>query len=428
MRRTTWASGLAILLGLGAVGACTDRLPTLSDPDRFPGGTVPTTLDFTLGPGDFLIDYRIDPGVTGVGDVPNHTVAEAFEGSLHAHLLAEFATFPDTITIGSDRYADFTYLGGELISVIPGDIPASHDNVTLSLWEIAQEWDPETATWQNAAEDEGGAVQWATPGGTRGQLLGMANWVRPDTATAVDTLAWELSGAAVRRLADDEARGLMITVDTDGARMEIPGILLRTNIRPTVDSDTVVTRDLVASGQTFAFTPEPPAPGERMSVGGIRSDRTTLHLNFDLALPGCAPPDGEMGPPCAAVGLDEVSLNRVELLLDPVPVASGFRPVAPVMLRVRRVLEPELGPLAPLGPLVDGGGVLIDEELFTPTGEGPAAIPLNAAVALVLEGESREIAIALLVEPEASNFGFSWFDLNPRLRFVYTLPQTPSLP
>ena len=428
MRRTTWASGLAILLGLGVAGACTDRLPTLSDPDRFPGGAVPTTLDFTVEEGDFLVDSRVDPGITGVEDLPNHTIAEAFDGSLHAHLLAEFANFPDTISLGTDRYGDFTYLDGQLISVVPGNIPASHDNVSLSLWEIEQEWDPESASWQNASDGAEGAVQWATAGGTRGQFLGTANWVRPDEAASVDTLAWELSGTAIRRLADDEARGLMITVDTDGARMELPGILLQANIHPAVDSDTVVTRDIVASGQTFVFTPEPPVPGDRMSVGGIRSDRTTLHLSFDLALPGCSPADGQTGPPCAAVALEDVSLNRVELLLDPVPVASGYRPVGPILMRVRRVLEPELGPLAPLGHLVDGGGVLLEEELFTAAGAGPAAIPLNAAVAVALEEDSRDIAIALLVEPEASNFGFSWFELNPRLRFVYTLPQTPSLP
>ncbi len=423
MRRTTWASGLALFLVLGAVSACTDRLPTLSDPDRFPGGAVPTTLEAVFPTGEFVTDVQVYPGITGVDDLVNHTVATEFDGTLNANLLAEFANFPDTLTVGSNRYTEFTYLDGQLLSVIPGSIAASHDNVTLSLWEIAQPWDPETTSWENASEEGGAATPWLAAGGTRGEFLGNANWVRPDTAAAVDTLMWELSAATVRRVVAQEARGLMITVETEGARMELPGLLLRANIHPSVEADTVVVRDFAPSEQTFVFTPAPPAPEDVMSVGGLRSDRTTLHIALDQMLPGCA-----AGAACESLALDEVSLNRVELLLDPLPVARGFRPVAPVRMRVRRVLEPELGPLAPLGSHVDAGGVAIEDAVFAPGGAEPVAIPLNSAVAAVLEGESREIALALLVEPEASNFGFSWFDLNPRLRFVYTLPQTPSLP
>jgi hypothetical protein len=119
-------------------------------------------------------------------------------------------------------------------------------------------------------------------------------------------------------------------------------------------------------------------------------------------------------------------LNRVALLLDPVPVTQGFRPLGASRVVIRRLLEPELGERAPLGPIV--AVETISADAFVAPAGGPVSLAISGAVADALARNRAEVALALQVEPIGTEFGFTWYQPNPRLRFTYTLPQRPRLP
>ena len=56
------------------------------------------------------------------------------------------------------------------------------------------------------------------------------------------------------------------------------------------------------------------------------------------------------------------------------------------------------------------------------------AIPITQLLATRVRSDSTGVSLALLSEPEPATFGVTWFDSEPRLRIVYTLPARSVLP
>lgn len=414
---------LALVGGVIASG-CTDRIPTLTDIDQIVGGAPPLTLEQSLATGDFLQSTIVITGNATSSPSTGLIVARDFDEVFNAHLLARFNSFPDTITVNGERDGAFLYLNSEVVAAIPDSLEISAPRVDFYLWTVAQPWEPGEVSWENAAEEAGQSVPWVEPGGTRGEIIGVASWERGATGAAADSLKWALPASVLTRLAEGEIPGLMVTLEDQSARAVLSRLTIRASINPSVAPDTTVTQTISTGPQTFIFTPAPPAPVDVLSAGGIRADRTLLSLAFPDSLPGCAE---EEGAACPRVASAEVVLNRVELILDPVPVAEGFGPVAPIPLTLRRVLQPELGELAPLGePIVFQ--MRVPAERFAPGATTPVRIPITQAVANTFDMKRNELTVALLVEPQSSTFAFAWFERNPRLRFIYTLPQVPALP
>jgi hypothetical protein len=412
---------LALLLGLAS--GCTDRMPTFTGGDQFPGGLLPTTLQFILQPAEYLRQAVTIGGTTGVGDVRFLLVARDFDGGLDAHMLAEFTNFPDTIVVEGHLDDEFTYLGGRVRGTVVDTAQASAPNLTFYLWTITEPWDT-TATWEHATDGPGGRISWTTPGGSRGDLLGIWHWVRGDTLVA-DSLSWPVPGPVVEQLASGELHGLMVTLEDQAARAHLGPLSLEVEILPPFLPDTTVWRTVPVEAQTFVYSPQPPTPAGVLRVGGITSDRSLVRVGLPQALPSCLDPAGTG----CSIAPGEVTLNRVDLIFDPVPVTHGFRPTAPMLVYVRQLLEPELGERAPLGYPVSLNE--IPPARFIPGAGEPVVFTGPALTQVVLESITRgdpEIGFALQVEPEASTFGYAWFAMNPRLRFIYTLPQRPRLP
>jgi hypothetical protein len=415
-------------LALIATSGCENSLPTLSGEGPFPVGSVATTIEYFIESDDLLLGSNTYTGPTGVEDFVGLLVANEFDGGLTAHPLVTFGTFPDTIQVESESDGDFLYLGGEVLGVVSDTLSASDAELTLQLWSVAQPWDTTAVSWENAVDRPGETVPWVEPGGTRGDLLGTVTWSRTDADADADSLVWSIPPSVVDQLAEDELQGLMVTVANDDSRLVISNLVLRTEIQPSVDPDTVVTRTVGAGPQTFVFTPEPPQPAEALRVGGITSDRMILQLAVPQELPGCSPPQS-----CATLSADEVTLDRVELIIDPIPVGSGFRPVQPTVVIAREVIDPELGERAPLGApifLRPPSTVFdtISAPRFTPAGDQPIRLRVTSAYLQSIQSGESTLAVALLVEPEASSFAYMWFERKARLRLLYTLPQTPQLP
>jgi hypothetical protein len=433
--RSVWA----LAAGLAIATACTDRMPTLVDADRLPVALEPVTIDFILESGDFLTDVFVLRGTTDVNDSGDLVVAEDFDG-LDAHVLAEFSAFPDTILFPGSTDRSFSYVGGEIRSSIADSLAASSPTLTFLLWQLVEEWDS-TATWTEAVSDPT-SRPWQEAGGTRGELLSVVTWTRADTTAAGDSLVWHVPPLTLETLAEDSTPSFIVTLEDESARAEISPLAIRLMLAPTANPDTVFTRTVLPVHQRFIYSQQEPAPVDLLRVGGLTSDRSLLRIRVPDVLPGCV--DGA----CPPVPTNDVTLNRVDLILDPEPVTLGFRPVGPITIIIRQLFEPELGPQAPLGR--PDRGTAVAGERFTLGGGEPVNLIVTGLFAQALaerEAEIRscrersgnegcqaledapiDIGLALLVEPEASTFSYAWFDRSPRLRFIYTLRQTPGLP
>jgi len=422
--RSIHRSGRGAVLGavLLAVSGCTDRLPTLSGVEQFPGGALPTTIQVEIGTVEFLRQIVSFRGDTGVTDAWELVVAREFDGALSSNALAKLRGFPDSVEVRGDLTGDFRYEESTVVAQIPDTLSVFPAGVTLRLWTVTQPWDSAAVTWEDAVNRPEQRVAWQQPGGTPGQLVGTARWGRGEPERA-DSLIWSIPGEVVERLATGQVAGLMATMETEGGRVEIGRLALNARIRATAHADTVVTRRIAQGTQTFVFTPAPPRFQDELSIGGLTSDRMLIRIDLGDVLPLCPP--GTLGA-CPPRSLSDVTLNRVDLVLDPLPVPSGFRPIAPVEVRARRLLRPDLGDRAPLGGLV--AIERFDADSFLPGATEPVTMVITSAIAAALARGDTEIGLSLQVEPEASTFSYLWFDRNPRLRFVYTLPRTPQLP
>lgn len=408
---------LAVLAGTG----CTDRVTTLTDPDYFPG-SLPTTIQYTLPSEALLGSMEVVPGRTTIKDAFFKLIAQDFDESLSAHLVAQFNGFPRAVEIGGVSDSSYTYESSRVVASLPDTLRVSQSVLEFQLWTITQPFDSLDVTWQNAIDRPGETVAWSTAGGTRGQLLATDTWRMADTGTGADSLTWEVPAEVVSALADSSLAGLMVVLNTPTARAEISSLAIEANVRSET-RDTVVTQIVHSLAQTYIYTPEPELPADLLRVGGLTSDRTLFQLRLDNPLQGCAVPT----PDCPAqLNLDEVILNRVELVLEPAPVTRGFRPIARTRLTFRRLLEPELGPRATLGEVVAGDTVSVSR--FLPSNTQPLVFNLTNMVSAALANGDDELAFAVLIEPQASTPSYVWMQRNPRLRFTYTLPQRPQLP
>lgn len=427
---------LGLLLSLPLAG-CSDELPTVSGEELFPSGTRPFTAEVVIPAESFARTVGTFTGYAGPRDSDFLLVANRFEGALEANTLARLAAFPTTLSysFGGTSRTDsvFTVRTASVFAAVDTAASAGSGPVTLRLWEAGQAWDRGSTTWELAVDTAGERTPWRTPGGTRGAPL---SEVTVASARAVgDTLRFPLDTAAVRRIRGADFRGLLVTAAGAPLRLQLSGGLrLRAEVRP-AGADTLVRVDVGPGEQTYVFTPEPPRSGTAWEAGGVRSARTLFRVDLGLRVPVCS-----AGGTCAQLPLSEVTLNEVTLLLRPVAVPQGFRPLGTAPIVLRRVAEPELGRRAPLGAIVNEV-VAIDpatrSTLFGGTsftaGDSVVQVPITTFARGLLAGDSTSATLALLGESPGGArsgpaFGVAWFDPNPRLRIVYTVPVRPTLP
>lgn len=419
MRRTKRRrTALALAAPLAIATACSDNLPTLTDADRIPPNLQPVTIEYILAAADVLASSLTARGATTAENSDDLVVALDFDGALDARVLARFEAIPDSIPFETSAETDIIHRGGQVRTIIPDTLSASANELVLSLWTVAEPWDS-TTTWTEAVSRPE-SRPWAEVGGTRGQLLATTTWRRADTTADADSLVWLISPTSMQAFPPDSTPSFLVTMETPDARVEIAPLTFVFSYSPAADPDTTLTRTVPSIKQRFIYSEPEPAPPDLLRAGGVTSDRGLLQLAIPEVLPGC--PTGS----CLPVPIDEVVLNRVDLILEPVPVTQGFRPLAPIPLRVRRLLEPELGAQAPLGDLVQQVNVAGD--LFAGGPTEPIVVIVTGAVAQAIGEKESDLGLALLVEPEASTFPYAWFAPEPQLRFIYTLRQVPELP
>lgn len=411
---------LPVLSLLFALAGCQDEVPTAAGEDLFPPESRPSTFEVTLSPSDFLGALG-QFALPGTPITPGYLlVAEDFDGVLDAHTLARLADFPASVTFTSDGSTRtdsvFTYGSGRLVAFVDTAATLATAPANLRLWSLAQDWDPSSVTWTLAVDSGGLQIPWAQPGGTRGALLSDA-LLTPADSLGRDSLVFSLDSLQIAALAGDGEFGLLLTSATSDSRVQLSSLVLRTSVRPASKPDTVLAQTITTAARRFIFTPQAPPPSTAWRVGGLTAERALFSVTLPSTLSRCAPPQGG----CGAVSFSEVGLNRVSLLLEPLALRNGFRPLAPVEVGLRVVGEPELLDRAPLGAKV--ASTLVPARRFT-AADSSVAIELTNFVRASLQDSTSTVTFALTSEPEARNFGFAAFAGAPRLRIVYTLPGT----
>jgi hypothetical protein len=406
------------LLALLALTGCANDVPTATGTDLFPAGTEMTTIDLVLPASEFLSGDTVYDGFSSVQGVRYLLAANQFEGALDAHSLLRFGAFPDSVRYGSGSAAVtdsvFTYGTGRVTAVIDTLASVPSNSIVLRLYALEQPWDSSSVTWQNASE----GVAWRTPGGTLGRLLAETTWVKGDTL-ALDTVSWQVDSVAMNEIATPGFAGLAVTAAT-GSRIQLSLPDLVANVHPSSKPDTTLQVVPSAVAQAIVFDPPVPQPAGVFRAGGVTGARTVLRLNLDYRVPSCADPTAG----CPTVALKDVTLNRAELLLDALPVQSGFRPTVPNFLQIRPVLEPELGRHGSLGDLLTQDSIPV--ALFQPPVDETASVNLTGVFQTY--ADSSGVSLALLSVSRTPSFGTLWFASTPRLRLVYSLPRTPKLP
>lgn len=427
-RRFLLLTGLFAALAL-SVAACSDEAPTLSGDDQFPPGSIPVTREIIVPASEFFRVLDTSRGYTDASDLPGVVVANGYEGVLNANAVARFTGFPSTVTYIREglQVTDtaFRYLASRLVLRVDTAASSLPGPVTLQVYEAAQRFDVGSATWTTAVDTGGVSTPWAEQGGTRGTLLGEG------TYTTGDSLSITISTAGVRALADTASNGIIVTTSTPGARVELFEIVLRAQIKPdNAIPDTTLFQTIGTSGRrTTVFTPGQPQPGAgAFAVGGVLSARTLVELNADRRVPAC-----NVGETCGTLPLDSVLLNQVALLLRPVDVPGGFDPLKVLPLSLRLVAEPELGTAAPLGPRVLDVNLALQNQVYPFTrGDSVVEVPITNLARNLALNDTLPRTYAIVSELQSTTvpptFGVAFFEAQPRLRIIYTLPARRRLP
>ncbi|HEX8246520.1 MAG TPA: hypothetical protein VF541_23650 [Longimicrobium sp.] len=420
------------LLPLLAAAACKDETPTLSGDEFFPGGSRPVTLEAVIPASQFLQTNGVFTGYESSHTFGEQVVANQYQGVLSAHALQRY-DFPDTLTFSQDGTSrnDTLYGVRSARLVITVDTLGSllTGSTTVQAFELAQPYDFVTTTWERAVDNDSVHTPWTQPGGTTGPLLGQGTY----THAAGDSVVIALDSAAAARIRPGSFPGVLLAVN-NGRRLQLSGSVLRLRTRPSnAVRDTTIALDVNASQATFVFTPQPPTPAGSWLAGGVNAARTLFEVDLDQPVPGCAPP-----ATCAPLRLKDVNLNRVSLLLKPLPPPPGFDPLQPLTLTVWTVDEPELGRRAPLGHLaLDGtvvNGQLVNQFVNQAPADTVVELPITLTTLDAIQRDTLQLSFALLGQtPPVSgfssrSFGMVRYDPLPRLRVVYTLPTRPQLP
>jgi hypothetical protein len=420
-----WAIGLVA----AALAGCESQLPTVTGENSFPSDRIPITIEASIPAAQFVTRDTVFEGFGG--SLGYLLVANRFEGALTSRGLVRFSGFPDSVNYvlnGATRTdRTFTYGRGRIVARVDSTASRPRAQLALQLFPVTQDWDTTAVSWTNAVNRPGAIVPWSTPGGTVGPVAATGSWVPGDTVLK-DSVVWQLDSVTVGRLARGELRGLVVGAADPGARLELSRLSMSVSVRPAGRPDTAIAFQITQGPQTFIVTPDPPTSAGSLRVGGLGGARSILQLDLSQQVSTC--PTGQTGAGCRLIPLSDVTLDNLSLVLDPVAVPSGYRPITAVTLASRRILEPELGRRSPLGELLSSRNVAGD--FFAASSLKPVIIDLTAtAVSTLAAGDTTgdyTLDLALVTDIGQVHFGSVWFDNTPRLRVLYTVVKRPELP
>jgi len=345
-RLSRLAAGFMLAAVLGTL-ACEDTTPTSTDSSLLP--VTPITIEVRLPYSTFGADLELTEGFGREADLNTSLVAGEYQGVLNARALIRFAEFPTDVVLADSNGIVVTdsmptYVGGRVTAFVD-TITAVYDEPPLLVASaLTEAWDTESATWANAVDTVADVQPWSTPGGGAINVLDAVAW----DPTEGDTIVFTVDSAAVNAWADttDGSRGLLISTEDPGVRLELTFVSLVVDIRSSVNPDTLLERSIGTEARSFIYDPPPPDPQGEIRIGGAPSWRSTFRI---------AIPDTLNGPEelCEVVGcpfeLRAESVNFAALVLHSATSPPGFQPDDTLAFDVRAALSEDNLPKSPLG-------------------------------------------------------------------------------
>ena len=389
-----------------ATAACGNETPTAVEDADFPVTVV--TSEVRLSHDQFAQAVQVLGGFGRASDVPVPLVATEFGAdSLEARTLVRFGPITRSATVRDNTGttvtdSTVTLVGGRAV-VRFDTLTAPSEPVTMSAWLINERWHPPTATYAHAVDTIGGHIPWTSAGGGAATPISTAVWDPAESDTtvfAVDTIAiknWED--------ADNEARGMLVRMDTPGARVRVRSVNLVMDAIPSIRSDTMVTTDTYSEHLTFIYTPAPRLPEGALQVGGAPAWRTVFEMRLpdSLSVQGRICPSGRCNLPLTADGI-----TAAALVLTPGPTDASLRPTDTLFVDARPVYSPEYLPRAPLGSSVHTPIMRVPPEIFAEGDGSELEIPITSFVKDLARGVTEDslpapntLALLAAVEPQS---------------------------
>ncbi len=424
MRSTKMILWLVALLGLTACGQETPvELGGL-----IPGGGI-RTAEMVFDASAFLEWDSVRTGFLQPVDADFMVAAAGYEGGLDAHSLFRLQAMPRTVayndTLGTLRVDSLPALvSGRLALRVDTLRAVASEPVQVAVYRVDEAWDPRSVNWSLRVDTGSVQLAWAEPGGTKADLINSAHHIPGDSV-----LNFDVDAAALELLRDSTVNnlGLLVQVQTPGARLEFTSAWLHFTVRPSARPDTLISDSVSIGTKTFMLS-SAPDPTNTLLMGGVPTWRT--YLKFQDRLDTLAIPCPGSSAGCT-LRLGDAVLNYAAVELQPVTGSPGFALLDTVFVEPRTVLPLDGVPLAraPLGVQIGGFAAI------PPTaGPGLAAsleVPITPLIAS-LAGDSLARANAprimtLLGSPEGESVGLGAFGslaagpLAPRLRLIYSV-------
>ena len=380
---------LPLLAGASLI-ACANEIPTAVDERLLP--VDPVTFEVRLPWSQFASDLTVLGGFGRAEQLGVGLLAREFQGTFDARTLMHLNQLPLAAqvsdSLGTTRTDSvLTFVAGHL-RITLDTMTSTRGPVRVTLGRTLVPWDVHTATWEHAIDTLNRQLPWPEAGGGPIDTLGIGEW----NEFQGDSMFIALSAAGIAVLADSTSdRGLLMSVETPGERVDVTDVQLRLDTRPSVHRDTMITLVVDIRDLTFIYNPPPTPPAEELRVGGVPSWRSLLTLEL---------PETVVGPPdaCARVGcpiaLTAERVNHAGLVLTSSPTGPAFQPSDSLGIEVRAVLAPEVLPKSPLGPplLLSGSGLTVGARLpasaFLTGGAQQAEIPITPIVQRFMSGET----------------------------------------
>ena len=205
----------------GVVSSCSEKNTTA--PDLGFLQIDPRTVEVFIPFDDFVDDVQAFGGYGSVANLGYGAVALDF-GGLNARTLVHLSDFP-----GDGGGEDVSFVGGRVVLVFDTVRGTLDTPVGVEVFDVSEDWDPATVTWEVTVDTAGDRRFWTQPGGGQTTSLGVGSYDvfrlrgADELAALVDSVSIPIDSSAVAALEDltGAGRGLLVAATAPGAFLRL---------------------------------------------------------------------------------------------------------------------------------------------------------------------------------------------------------------
>jgi len=414
-------SGLGLAL---ALAACGTETPLEIGSDLSP--IEVESFEVVLPAESFIAAYHNFSGYVSPREVNYGIVATDFDDAVDVRTIARFVPPPSQVSYfadGASRTDTMPTFPSARLVVVADTLLSGEEDVQLSLYRVAEPWDPATVSWTMRIDSVANSQPWSVPGGALGELISQGSY----NPQIQDSLVMAVDSQTIATWADttDNSRGVILLAESGGARVRINQLVLHLDARPSQRPDTLIEVSSTALVATFMVNEQEPQ-SSTLQVGGVPAWRSFVEFAPGLdTLTVCG------GEPERCQPLSDLRINFASLVLSPTATREGMAPedtleVQARGLSVSSVVPLERSPLRErLTPATRQTIALAPERFQQVAGAAPVEIPITTFVSNLtraVEDPTDQRFVALIAVPEGMVFGHAAFHAEgehaPRLRLI----------